>query len=566
MVTTSPLTPFSSSVATAARPAVQLNYGQLPHSSEPDELPPWQRLADWLELPQIAAGEQKLVGLFAVYPGPGNVLALRAAGNFLVDWGDGTSEQISSPGEVIQHHTYRFANNFYGPLERMSLANPGDSHWIQRIEGTLVAYRNGTILDPSVYRVEVNPSTNNVELVLTPPVPDGEFANLQARWDWGETVIEPIKAEHRYSYDALPASSQCSRGYRQVIVTLTPQSGSDLTLVDLSPRHSSISQDDASCPWLELRLNLPAAAAGDSIVLCRSGGEGAGSHLGSVERIEILDAGGATSFQRLLHHAGSLQLFQLHKAPALQQIEEMFFHCSSLTAVELPPLPQLRGARACFNNCSSLPSIRLLELASLSSAEDLFTGCSHLREVTLTGTQALTSTRGMFQGCSSLLIAPAFPTSSVVDMEAMFQGCSALQLLPPYDTAAVTTMAGAFSGCRAMQTIPALNTAALSSMQECFSGCHALLQLPPLNVAAVQSFENAFSSCGVLAAAPLQGSARSLSFWGCVLDSTALLQLFSGLATVSEGQSLDIGSNPGLEDLTEEDRQIATAKGWTLIS
>jgi hypothetical protein len=565
MVTTSTLTSSSSSSATATPPAVQLNYGQLPHDPEPNELSPWQRPADWLQLPQIAAGEQKLVGLFAVFPGEGNVLALQAAGNYCVDWGDGTSEQISSPGEVIQPHTYWFANNFYGPLERMSLANPGDSHWIQRIEGTLVAYRNGTILDPSAYRVEVNPSTNNVELVLTPPVPDGEFANLQARWDWGETVIEPIKAEHRYSYDALPASSQCSRGYRQVIVTLTPQSGSDLTLVDLSPRHSSISQDDASSPWLELRLNLP-AAAGDSLVLCRRGGEGAGSHLGSVERIEILDAGGATSFQRLLHHAGSLQLFQLHKAPALQQIEEMFFHCSSLTAVELPPLPQLRGARACFNNCSSLPSVRLLELASLSSAEDLFAGCSHLREVTLTGTQALTSTRGMFRDCRSLLIALAFPTSSVVDMEAMFQGCSALQLLPPYDTAAVTTMAGAFSGCRALQTIPALNTAAVSSMQESFWGCHALLQLPALNVAAVQSFEDAFSSCGVLAAAPLQGSVRSLSFWGCALDRTALLQLFSGLAEVSEGQSLDISSNPGLAQLSEEDRAIAIAKGWTLIS
>ncbi len=560
MATTSPLSTADSLTASAAASAVQLSYGQLPSRL------PWQRPADWLELPPIPAAEQKLIGLFPVFPGPGNVLALRAAASYTVDWGDGTSTAVASPGEVMQHQTTWFGNNFYGPLERFVLAYLSEPQWIRRIEGTLKVYQNSVLLPPESYTLQENSSLNTIDVVLTTPVPDGVFANFQGQWQWGEAVIEPVTIEHRYSYDALPASSQCSRGYRQVIVTLTPQSGSDLTLVDLSPRHSSISQDDASCPWLELRLNLPAAAAGDSIVLCRSGGEGAGSHLGSVERIEILDAGGATSFQRLLHHAGSLQLFQLHKAPALQQIEEMFFHCSSLTAVELPPLPQLRGARACFNNCSSLPSIQLLELASLSSAEDLFAGCSHLREVTLTGTQALTSTRGMFQGCSSLLIAPAFPTGSVVDMEAMFQGCSALQLLPPYDTAAVTTMAGAFSGCRALQTIPALNTAALSSMQECFSGCHALLQLPPLNVAAVQSFENAFSSCGVLTAAPLQGSVRSLSFWGCALDRSALLQVFSGLAEVSEGQSLDIGSNPGLLDLTDDDRQIATAKGWTLIS
>ncbi|MFN5465930.1 MAG: hypothetical protein ACK40D_07535 [Cyanobacteriota bacterium] len=29
-------------------------------------------------------------------------------------------------------------------------------------------------------------------------------------------------------------ASQCSRGYRQVIVTLTPQAGADLTLLDLA--------------------------------------------------------------------------------------------------------------------------------------------------------------------------------------------------------------------------------------------------------------------------------------------------------------------------------------------
>jgi hypothetical protein len=33
-------------------------------------------LADWLPLPAIHHGEQKLVGLFPVYPGEGNVLAV----------------------------------------------------------------------------------------------------------------------------------------------------------------------------------------------------------------------------------------------------------------------------------------------------------------------------------------------------------------------------------------------------------------------------------------------------------------------------------------------------------
>lgn len=662
MAISTPLTPSTiSTAAGGARPAVQLNYGQLPHTPQPDQLPSWERPADWLPLPTIADGEQKLVGLFAVYPGPGNVVALRASGNYTVDWGDGTSTAVSSPGEVIHPQTQWFANNFYGPLERMSIANPGDVQWQQRIEGTLVVRQNGGLLDPSAYTVGVNPSTNNVELVLTTPVPDGVLASIQAHWQWGEPVIEPVTVEHRYDHDAIPAATTCSRGYRQVIVTVTPQAGSDLTTVDLSPRHSSISQDDASCPWLDLRLSLPRATAGTSIVLCGYESHGTYDYLGSVERIEILDAGGASNFNWLLYYAGALQAFHLHKAPAVQQLDGMFCYCASLTGVELPPLPQVTTARECFYDCRALQSIRLAGMAALSdatsliygclslrelqlggivnlsslaevlrdsvlervwieeataltSAEELFAGCIRLREVTLTGANAITSTRGMFRGCRSLLVGPAFNTGSVVEMDGMFQDCSALRQVPLYDTCAVTTMVSLFAGCRALETIPVfntaavismasmfdgcwaleriplldtsavqdmtsmfnscwglpvlppLNTAAVSSMQSSFSGCYALLLLPALNVAAVETFENCFSNCVVLAAAPLQGIARDLSFWGCALDRAALLQLFYGLAQVSDGQSLDIGSNPGLAELTEDDRQIATGKGWTLLS
>ncbi len=641
---------------------MQLNYGQLPQSPEPSELPPWQRPADWLELPPIAEGEQKLVGLFAVFPGPGKVLALRAAGNYRVDWGDGTSEQVSSPGGVIHPQTQWFANNFYGPLERMSIANPGDVQWQQRIEGTLVVRQNGELLDPAAYTVGVNPSTNNVELVLTTPVPDGVLASIQAHWQWGEPVIAPVTVEHRYDHDAIPLATYCSRGYRQVIVTVTPQPGSDLTLLDLSPRHSSISQDDASCPWLDLRLSLPRAGSGASIALCGYETRGTYDYLGSVERIEILDAGGASNFNWLLYYASALQAFHLHKAPALELMNGMFTYCSSLTAVELPPLPRVSTARECFYDCRALQSIRLVGMAALSdvssllygcltlrelqlsglaslssfgdalrdstslqrvwiegasaltTAEELFAGCTHLRQVNFTGAGAITSLQGMFRGCRSLQIAPPLETSLVVTMEAMFQDCSALQVVPLYDTAAVTTMVSLFSDCRSLETIPTfntaavttmasmfegcwalerlpalntaavqdmssmfsscwglpalplLNTAAVTTLQNTFSGCYALLQLPALNVAAVETFENCFSNCVVLAAAPLQGIAREVRFWGCALDRAALLLLFSGLATVSDGQSLDISSNPGLSELTEDDRQIATGKGWTLIS
>jgi len=151
-------------------------------------------------------------------------------------------------------------------------------------------------------------------------------------------------------------------------------------------------------------------------------------------------------------------------------------------------------------------------------------------------------------------------------MASMFEGCWALERLPVLNTAAVQDMSGMFSSCWGLPVLPLLNTAAVTTMQNTFSSCYALLHLPALNVTAVESFENAFSNSVVLASAPLQGIRRDLSLWGCALDRAALLAIFSGLAEVSEGQSLEISSNPGLSELTEEDRQIATDKGWTLIA
>jgi len=613
MATTSSLTPSSSPAAMAARPAVQLNYGQLPDSSEFSELPPWQRPADWLELPQIAAGEQKVVGLFAVFPGEGNVLALQAAGNYCVDWGDGTSEQVSSPGQTIHRYQQWFGNNFYGPLDRFLLVYDSDPHWNDRIEGSLFIYLNDSLLSPDSYTLQPNSSLSGTDVVLSTPVPDGVHANIQACWDWSETITEPVRIEHRYDYSSISADTACSRGYRQVIVTITPQPGADLTLVDLSPRHSSIGLGHVSCPWLDLAISLPKAAAGASLVLCGYASRSTSDYLGSVERIVIHDAGGATDLAWLLHNAYALRHFRLEKAEAVETIDRICHFCTSLDQIDLPPLPALNSASTLLYGCNALREFRLHGLASLTSldeacqearalervwiedapqlqsAEGLFYGCLALQEVTISGATQLANLNRMFQGCSALITAPALDTTAATSMASMFEDCRALREVPLYDTAQVTTMEAMFSGCWALRqlppfstpavavldrmlagchsllSLPLLDTTAVTSMGSVFQGCSALQALPPLQVGSVSDFGDALAGCAVLAATPLQGIRSSLSLWGCNLSRSALVQLFQGLAVVEGNPELNIGMNWGVAELAPEDFAIATAKGWTLL-
>lgn len=64
----------------------------------------WQRKADWLTLPSVGEGEQKIVLLYAVFNGPSNYVAFTITGNYTVDWGDGTTPQDVSSDVKAQRN------------------------------------------------------------------------------------------------------------------------------------------------------------------------------------------------------------------------------------------------------------------------------------------------------------------------------------------------------------------------------------------------------------------------------------------------------------------------------
>lgn len=64
--------------------------------------------------------------------------------------------------------------------------------------------------------------------------------------------------------------------------------------------------------------------------------------------------------------------------------------------------------------------------------------------------------------------------------------------------------------------------------------------------------------------APFSSSTPQIDIRETGLDRTALVQLFNDLPTVSDGQIINITGCTGTTDLSDEDKTIATAKGWTI--
>lgn len=260
----------------------------------------WGRPSDWLALPTVQTSEQKFVGLFAVYDTDANYLALSATGNYTVDWGDGTSNNVSSG----------------------------------------------------------------------------------------------VTAEKQYTFSSIANSTLTTEGFKQVIVTVTPQGGNNLTNVNLQRKHSGNTNTGAfNVPWLDIVINssaLTSISIGGGIVT-----------LGSLRQVTIL-------------------------SHALTTPTSLFFNCQALVSVPLFNATGITNANSMFNGCTSLIVAPALNLSSCTNTTSMFSGCTSLVNAPLINMSASTGAATMFNGCVNLVYVPALNFTNCSTNTNAFANCRSL--------------------------------------------------------------------------------------------------------------------------------------------
>ena len=122
----------------------------------------------------------------------------------------------------------------------------------------------------------------------------------------------------------------------------------------------------------------------------------------------------------------------------------------------------------------------------------------------------------------------------------MFTNCSSLTTIPQLDTSKVTSMGSMFTNCSSLTTIPALDTSNVTDMGNMFYNCYSLTEIHMTGMRANFSISS------------------STQF-----TESALVEILNNLATVTSTRTLTMGST-NLAKLTDEEKAIATNKGWTL--
>ena len=172
----------------------------------------------------------------------------------------------------------------------------------------------------------------------------------------------------------------------------------------------------------------------------------------------------------------------------------------------------------------------------------------------------------MFRSCTSLKTVKLFDTSKATDMNNMFSDCGQLTSVPLFDTSKVTDMKYMFSGCRQLTSVPLFDTSKVTNMNSMFSRCRRLTSVPLFDTSNVSNISDMLDGCDDLTTlGGFAGLKVDLAlFRSPLLTHDSLLNVINEAADVTANpKTLTLGTN-NLVKLTDEEKAIATSKGWTL--
>lgn len=212
------------------------------------------------------------------------------------------------------------------------------------------------------------------------------YANYTVDWGDGsppENFATNVKAYHTYDYASISDATICSRGYKQVVVTITPQSGNNLTFVSTAVTPLLWTSAYQSAPWLDISINAPLMTAiqiGASSI-----------KMGMLERLRI-GQNIISTWAYAMANCYVLRICEIAFGATMTGVNTgMYLNCYLL---EVPPLPAyLGGVTGAHSMLLNTVSMKYLSSAgSFSACQNftLFASGSGLVEATIDMSAATT--------------------------------------------------------------------------------------------------------------------------------------------------------------------------------
>lgn len=398
----------------------------------------WVRNPAWPAIPTVLASEQKIVGLYAVWPGDGagngaNFFAFNGQGAYTINFGDGTTTNFASNTQA--NYEFNFNNSalagtnkpvtFTASTNTVNLAGHGFN------AGTALPFYSIVtttgLIEGRRYYV-VNPTANAFQVSAT-------FGGA------------PVTLTNNGSATLLP--------YKIAIVTITPQAGQNLTVINLQAKHNQTGLQTYTTGWLDLAISVPNVTGANYTL----GGTAVGHRL--LERVNVVACGVLTNMANMYSNTPSLRSVSAFPS-GISEVTNLASHYLNSGLKNFP--------------------LFLGSAAKVQTTAQMCNGCFNADEFpALPGSiAALTTANLMYAGTNAKRI-PPFPSSTagITNINGLVQSMPNLQELPAINMAgASSTGNGSLTGG---QAAPSLKRMRISGMRFSFSVANCQLSAAATN-------------------------------------------------------------------------------------
>jgi hypothetical protein len=315
-------------------------------------------------------------------------------------------------------------------------------------------------------------------------VDSGEFnyatvrANGRYAVNWGDGTSGEYASASRntkiYDYNQL-TGTPLSDGTKQVIVSIYPISGDNLTLLAMQDRDSVMGSKVYNEQWLDVEFSFP--------FLTNLTFGSTSKVFSSLKNVDIINVStGLSSLANLFYNCHSLEKFTFPASGLSNNITTMlsaFFNCYSLRYVPSFNVSGVVSAQSLFDGCRSLTEVEPLKFYNLNNASSMFANCNNLRKIP-----------------SGYLISG----SGNINISSCFNTCSSLENIPNdiFSSQPIySNVSSLFRACPCLLEYPnQLNFSGVSSLSDSvFNGCGSISKFPSgVDLRTVRNLANFFNS------------------------------------------------------------------------
>lgn len=509
------LTPFAS--------IYSLNKSYKTQAIEPQWYPP----PDWLALPDIADGDQRFIGLMQIIKGASgntgstadsNFISINAGGNYIVDWGDGTTSAHASGTNAYKQ--YNFEN-----VSASTETTDGYRQVIVQVYPQTGQNLTTLLMSNRTY------GTGGINLTSS------RSSNLCLDY---KTAIPNMSSSFTVQFATLKRAGLFGNGPS---IGLASHFNNCYTLKQITPRS-----------FFSNNTNLGTLFQNCTVL----------------DTLPFFDMRKNASLTSFCFNAYSFRNLPPYDTTSVTSFSQTFVSASNMEYIPQINMSKGQNMLQVFNACVCMKTYPYLDFSSATNMSLAFSANYSLVKFNgMTGATANTNLNQCFLNCFALREFPPLDTSAVTNFTESFRFTGIRgYTFPSYNLSKGTDFSRTFYQTR-YRTLPTLDLSSGITFTGMMAGSF-LISVPGMTYTKGLTFgTNAVTDSGILQAAvnirrmPMYGISASIDLRQQILSPSALDEIFTGLATVGTTTYITITNNWGVSGCSTG---IATSKGWTIVN